>query len=117
MQKNVTILSLPPHSSHFLQPLDLNFFHCFKMQLRKALHQSKKELTKWDAIKLLTDPWQIASTQGNIKKAFELSGIMPLNFQRHLIRFQKTNLSIQQILYKSNETQKVINLILNLFIN
>ena len=67
-KKNVTILALPPHTSHLLQPLDLGFFHPFKAHLRKELHKQKAKIQKWDILKLLIDPWHIAITPGIVNK-------------------------------------------------
>ncbi|KAF9794422.1 hypothetical protein SFRURICE_009678 [Spodoptera frugiperda] len=82
-QNNITIIKLPPHTSHLLQPLDLSVFKPYK----DAWDQ---EMVKWQRThkgeKLPKD--QFSATVGRvwknlnsnvIKKGFEKSGIYPFN--------------------------------------
>lgn len=82
-QNNITIVKLPPHTSHLLQPLDLSVFKPYK----DAWDQ---EMVKWQRThkgeKLPKD--QFSATVGRvwknlnynvIKKGFEKSGIYPFN--------------------------------------
>ncbi|KAL0868247.1 hypothetical protein ABMA27_007778 [Loxostege sticticalis] len=85
-QNNITIIKLPPHSSHLLQPLDLEERPVFKPY--KDLWD--QEMVKWQRTnkgeKLPKD--QFSVTVGKvwenldpnvIKKGFEKSGIYPFN--------------------------------------
>jgi hypothetical protein len=82
------LLSLPSHTSHALQPLDVNVFKPFKKKfhqykdywMSRNLNQaaSKDTLAQWVSLSL-----RKALTKNNVKKGFSATGIWPLN--QHLV--------------------------------
>ena len=84
MQVGLDLLTLPSHTSHRLQPLDVSVFGPFKRAFRHyrdawtlqniGRGASKKVLAKWVSRAL-----QKALTESNIKSGFQATGIWPLN--------------------------------------
>lgn len=83
IENNITILKLPPHSSHLLQPLDLSVFRPFKLKWDEKLiswqrqHVGQK-LPKKMFSAFLCETWTNLSTEV-IKSGFRKGGIWPLN--------------------------------------
>jgi len=83
IKNNVTIMLLPPHSSHLLQPLDLAIFKSIKNEWDKILccwcrnHQGQK-LPKSELSKIICNIWTKLDPQ-IIKNGFRKSGIYPFN--------------------------------------
>lgn len=81
--ENVTILKLPAHSSHLLQPLDLSVFRPLKLIWEKKLlvwqrrHQGCKIPKKHFSV-LLNETWNEVS-QEIISSGFKKGGIYPFN--------------------------------------
>ena len=86
------LLTLPAHTSHALQPLDVGVFKSFKQYFReyrdfwssRHLNEaaSKDTLAQWVSLGL-----RRALNPNNIKKGFSATGILPLNFnavQEHM---------------------------------
>jgi hypothetical protein len=81
---HVNIFTLPSHTTHFLQPLDVVNFQVFKRLYEKVLHKFPLEHegclpTKGDVVALTVGPWRDAFTRENIQSAFKKTGIHPLN--------------------------------------
>jgi hypothetical protein len=84
MESGLDIVSLPSHTSHALQPLDVSCFKPFKTAFRQirdswtVLNKGKKvkkqDLCEWTSKALLK-----ALTPKNIKSGFKKTGIWPLN--------------------------------------
>jgi hypothetical protein len=80
------ILTLPSHTSHRLQPLDVSVFRLFKCAFRtyrdawtlrhKGKPAMKEDLAHWVSLVL-----RKALSPENIKKGFEATGIWPFNSQ------------------------------------
>jgi hypothetical protein len=78
------LLTLPSHTSHALQPLDVSIFKPFKQffpqyrdyWMSRNLNQaaSKDTLAQWVCLSL-----RKALTDSNVKKGFSATGIWPLN--------------------------------------
>ena len=80
--RNIKVLALPPHTSHWAQPLDKNPFSAFKehfnKQMRKFLRQSGGRPLKKDEYNALFNvSWVKAMTPQNIKAGFKRTGIWP----------------------------------------
>ena len=84
MNSGLDIVSLPSHTSHALQPLDVSCFKPFKSAFRqikdcwtllnKGRKVEKQDLCEWTAQAL-----QKALSSKNIKSGFRKTGIWPLN--------------------------------------
>lgn len=83
IQNNITILKLPPHSSHLLQPLDLSVFRPFKVKWDEKLITWQRQnighkLPKKIFSQFLCGTWKDISAEV-IKSGFRKAGISPLN--------------------------------------
>ena len=84
--EGLDIITLPSHTSHRLQPLDVSIFKSFKTAFRsyrdrwtvanKGRGAKKEELVEWVAMAL-----RKALTEGRIQKGFVVTGIWPLCHQ------------------------------------
>jgi hypothetical protein len=84
MEVGLDLLTLPSHTSHRLQPLDVSVFGPFKKAFKRCRDAwtlknirrgaSKKVLAQWMSTAL-----QKALTKNNIKNGFRATGICPLN--------------------------------------
>lgn len=83
-EHGLDVLSLPSHTSHRLQPLDVSIFKPFKVAFRgyrdawsvrnRGQGASKEDLAQWVSLGL-----RKALTPANIIKGFRTTGIWPLN--------------------------------------
>lgn len=78
------ILTLPSHTSHALQPLDVSLFKPFKVAFRWYRDAWTERNTSQKATKVLLAQWvslslKRALTVDNITRGFEGTGIYPLN--------------------------------------
>jgi hypothetical protein len=87
--KNRILLAvLPPHSTHRLQPLDLGLFAPLVTYYSQAIDRLLSgshglvSLTKRDFWPLFHEAWEKAFCARNIRSAWEVAGIYPLNPQR-----------------------------------
>lgn len=83
LQNNITILKLPPHSSHLLQPLDLSVNKSFKSTWDEKLVRWQRlhvgtKLPKQEFSKLVGQVWMELSPNV-IKSGFRKGGIFPFN--------------------------------------
>jgi hypothetical protein len=81
---NIILFVLPPHSSHFLQPLDVACFSPLKNAYNSYAHTFLKEnpgsiITRYDMTKLICQAYITALTPQNILSSFKKTGIYPLN--------------------------------------
>ena len=83
-ENNVTILKLPPHASHMLQPLDKVVFKGMKVSYDQNLSKWQREhpgniLSKKDFVCLLSKVWDTYLTPSLIEKSFKATGIFDLS--------------------------------------
>ncbi|KAB0795100.1 hypothetical protein PPYR_11939 [Photinus pyralis] len=85
-ENGVIILSLPPHCSHKLQPLDRSAsvygpFKKYVNSMSDAWMRSNpgKTMSIYDIPGLVRDALPLATTPNNIQSGFRVSGIWPLN--------------------------------------
>lgn len=83
-EKGVVLLSLPPPTSHKLQPLDRSVFGPLKKYLADAMEawmksNPGKTMTIYDVAELAGKALPKASTPSNIMSGFRVSGIFPFN--------------------------------------
>lgn len=84
---DVTILKLPPHSSHLLQPMDLAVFRSLKCAWDAKLVKWQRnhigqKLPKKEFSILISEIWTDCKEE-NLKSGFQKAGIFPFN--RHVI--------------------------------
>ena len=72
--KDFQIIFLPPHSSHFLQPLDLSFFGIFKHYYSQCRSINPADKLKQKVLNIHKALYQ-TSYIDNIKKSFSCAGI------------------------------------------
>lgn len=80
----IVILTLPPHTSNKLQPLDRTVFAPFKCFFNQAaddwmLAHPMQALTIYNLPSLCLKAWDKAATPTNIKSGFRCTGICPFN--------------------------------------
>jgi len=81
VKNDISLLKLPPHTTHFLQPLDVSAFKPLKTKWDKVLvdwqrHNYGRTLGKADFSKILGETWPALSDH-NIKAGFMKTGIFP----------------------------------------
>lgn len=85
-ENHVSIISLPPHSTHKLQPLDKTFMGSFKAyyseEIRKWIREHQRAVTPFDLAELLANALLKSETSEIAKKGFEVTGIYKLD--RHI---------------------------------
>jgi hypothetical protein len=92
----ILLLVLPPHSTHTLQPLDVVMFKplstAYSNALTNHIHRAQGliGLKKGEFLPLFWKAWTSSFTPENTLKAFEATGILPLNADIILKRFTKT---------------------------
>ena len=84
IEDNIAIFALPPHTTHYLQPLDRTVFGPFNTAYNFACteflsaHPSNL-INKWTFPSMFTKAWTSAMTCSNLKNGFKATGIYPLN--------------------------------------
>ncbi|XP_069671659.1 uncharacterized protein [Periplaneta americana] len=82
-ENNVTLICLPPHSTHKLQPLDRSFIGPLKSyyseEVRTFLRSQGRPVSHFDVAELLARAYLKASSVENAVSGFKVTGIYPLN--------------------------------------
>jgi hypothetical protein len=86
-EAGVVMVSLPPHCTHKLQPLDVAFFAPFKCYYNEAIRQWMhnhvgRPVTTWQVAELLNTAYGKAASVQNAMKGFEATGLYPLNKEK-----------------------------------
>jgi len=81
---DITMVCLPPHTTHYLQPLDRAFFKPLKVHYDSACrtflsNHPGRQITKLQFGSLLSEAWGRAATPGTASNGFRSCGIFPLN--------------------------------------
>ncbi|KAJ2953466.1 hypothetical protein O0L34_g1061 [Tuta absoluta] len=87
-KNNVVFLSIPPHTSHRLQPLDVAVYGPIKKYFEAEVNSFQKShpgriINQYDVAKLFTSAYLRGATPANAISGFRSSGIYP--FDRHAI--------------------------------
>lgn len=83
-EHGISLLCLPPHTTHALQPLDKSFFAPFKAFFKVESntwveqHVGRK-LTRYQVGPLICKAWNKSATVGNGTSGFRSTGIFPFN--------------------------------------
>ena len=83
-RERIILFTLPPNTTHMLQPLDRGCFGPLKMAWREECHQYMSEhpgrvVTKFQFSALFTRAWGRSMTMANVTAGFRVTGIYPLN--------------------------------------
>lgn len=86
-QEDINIVALPPHTTHMLQPLDRVVFGPFKKAYKKYCTEFLAEkpenvISKVTWPKILSSVWDEVMRPDLLQKAFEATGIHPVNPSR-----------------------------------
>lgn len=84
IEENIHILAMPPHTTHYAQPLDRAVFGPLNAKYNEAcsefLQQSPlNQINKWTFPALFRFAWDNAVTSHNIQSGFKACGIVPFN--------------------------------------
>ena len=80
----VTLITIPPHTSHRLQPLDLTFFGPLKQAYNREvdkwmLHNPGKRVTDYELCEIFSPAYLRVANIDKAVNGFKCSGICPLN--------------------------------------
>lgn len=80
----IIMLSIPPHTSHRLQPLDVSFYSPLKSVFRRECDTKIKstclqKITPYDVAGLFNIAYSKVATIGNAVSGFKQTGIFPMN--------------------------------------
>ena len=83
-EEDIHIFTFPPHTTHYLQPLDRSCFGPLSAKYNQvcSIHLAKdpcNEVTKRSFPGLFAKAWDLAMTPANVKAGFAASGIYPFN--------------------------------------
>jgi hypothetical protein len=86
-QHDISVLSLPPHSSHFLQPLDQIPFYLLKKRWKKNLRNynrrnAAKHMNKTQFFLPFAKTWRESMNPTNIIAGWKKSGLWPIDRNR-----------------------------------
>jgi hypothetical protein len=93
---SIIVLGLPPHTSHFLQPLDVVLFQPYKHYHRQAVLQATRtgclQYGYCEFMAHIEDIRKATFTAHNIRAAFKKSGLFPID-EEAIIRFLRVEYS------------------------
>lgn len=83
-ENDVVLLSLPSHTSHYLQPLDRSFFKSLKSNYYSVCNtfmtnNPSRQINRLQFGKLLAEAWSKSATVENALSGFKRCGIVPLD--------------------------------------
>lgn len=86
-QNGITMLSIPPHTSHRTQPLDLTFFGPLKVAFHKECDifmrcNNYEKLTPFHIASLFTKAYLKVANSEKAVNGFEAAGIVPVNLDK-----------------------------------
>lgn len=83
-ENHVIMVSIPPHTSHKLQPLDVSVYRSFKVAFEQAIDTFQKNhpgrrVTQFDIARLVCTAYEKCATVKNATSGFRKTGIFPYN--------------------------------------
>jgi len=113
---NIKVVTLPAHSTHFTQPLDVNIFRAYKKEMRRVC-ESLNKMEGEDSLPSTTS-WRIqtirdteravyhACERAAVRHAFDMAGIWPQNEQNptKLLSYERL-VDRVEVLHDSNRRQ------------
>jgi hypothetical protein len=92
LEQRILTLCMPPHSSHILQPLDVVCFSPLKRQYSQRVRDLARrrvfQINKEGFLPAFKNAFFDVFTEENCRKAFEASGLVPINAQVVLDRLE-----------------------------
>jgi hypothetical protein len=92
LEQKILTLCMPPHSSHILQPLDVVCFSPLKQKYSQRIRDLARRrvfhIDKEGFLPAFRDAFLDVFTEANCRKAFEASGLVPVNAQVVLDRLE-----------------------------
>ena len=84
VHENITLITLPPHTSHWLQPLDKGCFgpltKCYHSACTEFMAQNRQaDVTKATFARLFCGAWSKSMSVANVRSGFRVTGIYPFN--------------------------------------
>lgn len=93
---SIILLSLPPHCTHLVQPLDVAIFKSFKAALRDAVHKRMLDtgitsLSKAEAVAVGDIAWRETFIEKPqlARSGFKTTGVFPLCFPNMMMQLRK----------------------------
>ena len=116
LKSGVIMLSLPPHTTHKLQPLDVSFFKPLKTYYYQHLNQwmrahPGRPVTMFQICQLFGKAYGQAATVGNAVNGFRKTGLFPVN--PLVLMTVNLNLPMSQI-GRIQQKMKISTLLVNL---
>ncbi|XP_055928053.1 uncharacterized protein LOC129959257 [Argiope bruennichi] len=83
-ENGIIVLTLPPHTSHKLEPLDRTVFSSFKVHYNRACSQwmvnhAGRPISIYDVAECVGNVYPLSFTPKNIVSGFQVTGIYPFN--------------------------------------
>ena len=83
-ENHITLLTIPPHTSHKLQPLDISFFGPLKIRYNRELDKwmvsnAGKRVTDYEIAELFGRAYEATASLEKAKNGFQKTGIFPYN--------------------------------------
>ena len=83
-ENGIMIFTLPPSTTHLLQPLDKGVFGPFKVHWRRVFHDFRtshpvKVINDYNFCRIFSKAWLESMTTSNIAGGFHTTGLYPLN--------------------------------------
>lgn len=83
-ENGIIMITLPPHSTHKMQPLDVSYFQSCKAAYNRAadnwmVMNAGKRISQFDVVGIFATAFDKSATMGKAVKGFEATGLWPFN--------------------------------------